>query len=350
MAAAAAAAAAWERVSTLSELRASGGRALARLSTGRGVALFLQPAAAAAPSASTAAAAPRVFALDHACYHHGGPLVDGDIEDVPGVGACVLCPWHKYRIALDSGEGFYVGVNVGAGAGAAGGGGGPPREELKSKGLRQRAHACRLAPLPGSAAVAAASAFAGLAEDAEGAADADAPGADMDADAADDAAAASADALRPAFSPGDGTADAAVEVLDMGSVASSREAARLGGRAALRLFREQRRGAGAAAAAAALVLSGSGAGSGAACAAAAPPSAAMLAAVRAQAAAQLAQSDGYARKPFNAVSVSCRGEAGGDDGGGFAAPAPRGVAPSAVPLHSSVRDLRPSPPPGAAAR
>jgi len=66
----------------------------------------------------------------------------------------------------------------------------------------------------------------------------------------------------------------------------------------------------------------------------------MAAAVRAQAASQLSQSDGYARKPFNAVGVSCRGEAGGDDGGGFNA----GRAP-AVPLHSSARDLRP--PPGA---
>jgi nitrite reductase/ring-hydroxylating ferredoxin subunit len=316
--------ASWERVALLSELRASGGRLLARLASGRGVALFLPGPGARA-----------VFALDHACYHHGGPLVDGDIEDVPGVGACVLCPWHKYRIALASGEGFYVGVTFGAA--------GPPREELKSKGLRQRTHPCRLAPVAVSAASSSSSAASSSSSAAFSGLDASADDAGADADADADALADAADAAAAASISLDADGDAAVEVLDMGLVESAASAARLGGRAALRAFREQR-GAGPAAAAAALALSGAGACSPAA----APPSAAMAAAVRAQAASNLAQSDNYARKPFNAVTVSCRGEVGGD-GGGFNGGAGSaggggggGGAPSrALPLHSSM--LPPAP-------
>jgi hypothetical protein len=41
--------------------------------------------------------------MDAACYHHGGPLGDGAIEDLGGA-TCVSCPWHKYRITL-GGEG-----------------------------------------------------------------------------------------------------------------------------------------------------------------------------------------------------------------------------------------------------
>lgn len=48
----------------------------------------------------------RFYAIDNFCYHHGGPLLMGDIEDVGGH-TCIICPWHHYPISLESGEGFY---------------------------------------------------------------------------------------------------------------------------------------------------------------------------------------------------------------------------------------------------
>lgn len=71
-----------------------------------------------------------VFALDAVCYHFGGPLEGGDIEDL-GAGAphaCVIvCPWHKYRIDVRTGEGLYAGVDG----------------DLVSKGPKQRVHFVR---------------------------------------------------------------------------------------------------------------------------------------------------------------------------------------------------------------
>ncbi|XP_069820755.1 Rieske domain-containing protein [Dendropsophus ebraccatus] len=49
-------------------------------------------------------------ALDLRCYHTGGPLHLGEIEDIDGR-ACIVCPWHKYKIVLEDGEGLYKGVN-----------------------------------------------------------------------------------------------------------------------------------------------------------------------------------------------------------------------------------------------
>ena len=49
----------------------------------------------------------RVFAMDATCYHMGAPLLHGDVEDVPGHGACIACPWHHYQISLGTGERLY---------------------------------------------------------------------------------------------------------------------------------------------------------------------------------------------------------------------------------------------------
>ncbi|KJE90550.1 hypothetical protein CAOG_01852 [Capsaspora owczarzaki ATCC 30864] len=76
-----------------------------------------------------------LHALDHLCYHMGSPLASGDIEDIGGH-ACVICPWHKYVIALDTGEGFYKKIDPYAAKGS------PP--ELCSKGVRQRVHHVRV--------------------------------------------------------------------------------------------------------------------------------------------------------------------------------------------------------------
>lgn len=67
---------------------------------------------------------------------HGGPLLNGDIEEMGGK-TTIKCPWHAYRIALDNGEGLYMGVDMVRGPD------GkfettPPR--VKSKGVKQRVH------------------------------------------------------------------------------------------------------------------------------------------------------------------------------------------------------------------
>jgi len=48
-----------------------------------------------------------LHAVDATCYHMGGPLLLGDIEDVKGVGPCLTCPWHHYQISLRSGARVY---------------------------------------------------------------------------------------------------------------------------------------------------------------------------------------------------------------------------------------------------
>lgn len=52
--------------------------------------------------------ADEVFAIDATCYHMGAPLLHGDVEDVPGHGACITCPWHHYQISLNTGERLYT--------------------------------------------------------------------------------------------------------------------------------------------------------------------------------------------------------------------------------------------------
>lgn len=62
--------------------------------------------------------------IDAACYHTGGPLPLGDIENADQ--RCyVVCPWHRYKIDLKTGEGLLVDPSSG---------------RLKSKGKRQRTH------------------------------------------------------------------------------------------------------------------------------------------------------------------------------------------------------------------
>ncbi|XP_039615304.1 Rieske domain-containing protein isoform X2 [Polypterus senegalus] len=68
------------------------------------------------------------YAMDMRCYHAGGPLHLGDIEDIDGK-VCIICPWHKYKITLTDGEGLYEACN-------------PSDFSTKwcSKGVKQRTH------------------------------------------------------------------------------------------------------------------------------------------------------------------------------------------------------------------
>lgn len=76
----------------------------------------------------------KVYALDHFCYHTGGPLEMGDIEDSHGR-LCVVCPWHKHTITLDTGESLYTAID-------------PSKpgvvQHNVSKGVKQRTHHVKL--------------------------------------------------------------------------------------------------------------------------------------------------------------------------------------------------------------
>jgi nitrite reductase/ring-hydroxylating ferredoxin subunit len=108
----------WERVLRSSALE-EGARKCVRLGSGRGVMLIRLGGA--------------VKCIDHACYHHGGPLLHADIEEL-GDHTCIVCPWHHYKIDLDTGEGVYVGLDADALAS------GRQEGTVKSKGVKQRVH------------------------------------------------------------------------------------------------------------------------------------------------------------------------------------------------------------------
>lgn len=49
--------------------------------------------------------ASQLRAFDSICYHAGGPLGIGDIEEAGAGGqACIVCPWHHYLVDLETGH------------------------------------------------------------------------------------------------------------------------------------------------------------------------------------------------------------------------------------------------------
>lgn len=68
------------------------------------------------PRPQSGSKAPIIYCLDSICYHMGGPLTTGDIEDVCSLlGSCLFafqidgipslsCPWHQYKINLRDGS------------------------------------------------------------------------------------------------------------------------------------------------------------------------------------------------------------------------------------------------------
>ncbi|XP_061788686.1 Rieske domain-containing protein [Nerophis lumbriciformis] len=70
------------------------------------------------------------YALDSYCYHAGGMLHNGDIEDIDGK-LCIVCPRHKYKISLAKGEGFYKATDPTQKT---------PGPRWFSKGVKQRVH------------------------------------------------------------------------------------------------------------------------------------------------------------------------------------------------------------------
>ena len=72
--------------------------------------------------------------LDSVCYHAGGPLTAGDIEELPNGEVCVVCPWHAYPVSLSTGEKWYRATEKGPEPGTLIPAG------WKSVGPRQRVH------------------------------------------------------------------------------------------------------------------------------------------------------------------------------------------------------------------
>uniref|UniRef100_A0A3Q3G889 Rieske domain-containing protein n=1 Tax=Labrus bergylta TaxID=56723 RepID=A0A3Q3G889_9LABR len=73
----------------------------------------------------------QLYAMDKHCYHAGGALQNGDIEEFNGL-LCIVCPWHKYKITLAEGEGLYQAVDNPTAR--------PLRTHWRSKGVKQRIH------------------------------------------------------------------------------------------------------------------------------------------------------------------------------------------------------------------
>lgn len=67
----------------------------------------------------------KLFAIDATCYHMGGPLKNGDIEDLgTSYGPCIICPWHSYKISLKTGDCIYEDT----------------KHNICTKGVKQRTH------------------------------------------------------------------------------------------------------------------------------------------------------------------------------------------------------------------
>eukprot|EP00887_Chlorella_sp_A99_P005342 scaffold1.g5342.t1 len=73
-----------------------------------------------------------VYCLDSICFHAGGPLTLGDIEDIEQQ-PCLVCPWHYYRVSLKDGSKWYQGAERGEEGKLVAG-------SWKSVGRRQRVH------------------------------------------------------------------------------------------------------------------------------------------------------------------------------------------------------------------
>jgi len=73
----------------------------------------------------------RIFCIDSICFHAGGPLALGDIEEINET-SCLVCPWHFYHCSLSDGQKFYQQATMQDGK--------PMPGAWQSVGVRQRTH------------------------------------------------------------------------------------------------------------------------------------------------------------------------------------------------------------------
>ena len=46
----------------------------------------------------------KLSCIDSICYHKGGPLTLGPLQDIEDLGiTVVICPWHKFMFTIDGG-------------------------------------------------------------------------------------------------------------------------------------------------------------------------------------------------------------------------------------------------------
>lgn len=69
----------------------------------------------------------QLYCIDARCYHTGGPLDQGDIEELGSL-VTVVCPWHRYIIDLADGHSYYYDLS----------------RQRKDKGARQRIHQVKI--------------------------------------------------------------------------------------------------------------------------------------------------------------------------------------------------------------
>lgn len=74
----------------------------------------------------------QLYCLDSTCFHAGGPLALGEIEDIDGQ-PCLRCPWHFYVVTLQRGHKLYQQADPGEDGRLHAG-------SWKSVGQRQRIH------------------------------------------------------------------------------------------------------------------------------------------------------------------------------------------------------------------
>jgi nitrite reductase/ring-hydroxylating ferredoxin subunit len=75
----------------------------------------------------------RLHCLDSVCFHAGGPLALGEIEEIAECGATLVCPYHYYHVSLRDGEKWYQAAQQGEDGKLHAG-------QWKSVGQRQRVH------------------------------------------------------------------------------------------------------------------------------------------------------------------------------------------------------------------
>lgn len=74
----------------------------------------------------------RLHCIDSVCFHAGGPLALGEIEEI-GTVACLVCPWHFAHVALHDGRKWYQAAQPGEDGKLQAG-------QWESMGQRQRVH------------------------------------------------------------------------------------------------------------------------------------------------------------------------------------------------------------------
>jgi nitrite reductase/ring-hydroxylating ferredoxin subunit len=110
---------AWHKIAEPSELDASEQRRIHARINGRYISVIMYQ--------------DRLHCLDSVCFHAGGPLALGEIEEIPDCGATLVCPYHYYHISLRDGEKWYQAAQQGEDGKLHAG-------QWKSVGQRQRVH------------------------------------------------------------------------------------------------------------------------------------------------------------------------------------------------------------------